>query len=190
MPDERTTLICNWPEGKRRPVIAAPYAEEGWPGIEYQVAAHMQSVGMFDEAKTLVQAVRDRYDGFRRNPFSEIECGSNYARSMASYSLVLACSGFVYDLPRKHLGFVPKDPKVERKYFWSVDTAWGNYTQVDEKRVFSIVDGAVTLQSFESDCAIKEAYLNGQKIAIEKSGCIVVFQQEIALKAGDELTLL
>ena len=46
------------------------------------------------EGVTVVKAVRDRHDGIRRNPWNEFECGSNYARSMASYALLNAFSGF------------------------------------------------------------------------------------------------
>lgn len=189
MPDERTTLICDWPDGVKRPLIPAPYSEEGWPGIEYQVAAHMQSVGMYDEALTLVTAVRDRYDGFRRNPFNEIECGSNYARSMASYALVLAASGFKFDLPNKHMGFVPSDREENRKYFWSVDTAWGIYTQKGAHRVLRVLEGQLTLISFESDFPVGKVLLCGQEIAVTKEGNSVVFNREIILQASHELVL-
>ena len=41
-------------------------------------------------AAKLVKYVRDRYDGRRRNPWNEMECGSNYARSMAAWNCLLA----------------------------------------------------------------------------------------------------
>ena len=58
-------------------------------GYEYQVACHMIQEGMVAEGLEVVQAIRDRYDGFKRNPWNEIECGNNYARSMASYALLI-----------------------------------------------------------------------------------------------------
>ena len=105
--DEAGAVICAWPPGSERPAIAAPYAEETWSGCEYQVAAHMIQEGLVDEGLRLVRAVRDRYDGEKRNPWNEFECGSNYARSMASYSLLLAYSGFSFDLTRGKIGFAP-----------------------------------------------------------------------------------
>ena len=41
MADESATVICEWPNSKRKPVIAAPYSEESFHGMEYQVASHM-----------------------------------------------------------------------------------------------------------------------------------------------------
>ncbi len=45
-------------------------------------------VGERDLAERIVRGVRARYDGTRRNPFSEIECGAWYARSLAAWSLL------------------------------------------------------------------------------------------------------
>lgn len=189
MADERTTLICEWPEGKYKPVIPAPYTEEGWPGIEYQLAAHMQSNGMYDEALTIVRAVRDRYDGFRRNPFNEIECGSNYARSMASYALLIAVSGFCFDLTQGMIGFVPHDPAEDRRYFFSVDTAWGTFAQKGDARTLSLEKGTLTLRSFRSDRPIHQVLLNGEPIPAAADGNSIVLSAPLPLKAGDKLTL-
>lgn len=51
-------------------------------GFEYQAAIHMLQLGRLEEGFAMIAAVRRRYDGVRRNPFNEMECGSNYARSM------------------------------------------------------------------------------------------------------------
>jgi uncharacterized protein (DUF608 family) len=98
--DEAGTVMFDWPEGKYKPVIPMTYAEETMHGFEYQVACHMIQEGMIKEGVELVKAVRDRYDGRTRNPWNEIECGSNYARSMASYALLNAFSGFSFDMSR------------------------------------------------------------------------------------------
>ena len=67
-------------------------------GYEYAAAIQMIQSGLVDEGMAVVTAMRDRYDGEKRNPWNEFECGSNYARSMASYSLLNAFSGFQFDM--------------------------------------------------------------------------------------------
>jgi len=59
------------------------------------------------EGLEIVAAIRDRYDGEKRNPWNEFECGSNYARSMANYALLLAMSGFEYNMAEGRIGFDP-----------------------------------------------------------------------------------
>lgn len=103
--DEQGTVICSYPEGAKEPKLPIPYAGECMHGFEYAVAVLMMQEGMVDESLELVRAVRNRYDGKYRNPWNEMECGSNYARSMASYALLNAASGFEYDMYKKHLGF-------------------------------------------------------------------------------------
>jgi uncharacterized protein (DUF608 family) len=87
--DEAGLLLCSWPNGGRLrfPFV---YSDEVWTGIEYQVATHLAYVGLADEALAIVKGIRDRYDGRRRNPYNEIECGSHYARALAAYGLLLA----------------------------------------------------------------------------------------------------
>ena len=82
---------------RRAAALPFVYADEVWTGIEYQVAAHLIYEGCVEEGLEIVEAVRDRHDGVRRNPWDEVECGHHYARSMASWALLLALSGFHYD---------------------------------------------------------------------------------------------
>ena len=89
-------------------MVAAPYAEEVWTGIEYMSASHMIMRGLVDEGLDVVRAARDRHDGARRNPWNDIECGSYYARSMSAWQLVNAWSGLQRRLRRRPLGFAPK----------------------------------------------------------------------------------
>jgi non-lysosomal glucosylceramidase len=73
-----------------RPVVPLRYCDEVWTGVEYQVAAHCFYEGLDDEGLAIVRGVRERYDGNRRNPFNEIECGDHYVRAMAGWSLLSA----------------------------------------------------------------------------------------------------
>jgi uncharacterized protein (DUF608 family) len=87
--DEGGLLLCSWPRGQR-PLLPFVYSDEVWTGIEYQVAAHLIYEGSVEEGFRIVRAVRNRYDGERRNPWNEVECGNHYARALASWSLLLA----------------------------------------------------------------------------------------------------
>ena len=85
--DEAGTVICSYGEGER-PAIPFPYWSECMTGFEYQLAVLLLDYGYRDEAIKVVKGVRDRHDGRRRNPFNEPECGSFYARAMASWALL------------------------------------------------------------------------------------------------------
>jgi len=73
------------------------YCDEVWTGIEYQVAAHAIIEGEVETGLRLAKALRDRYDGSRRNPYNEIECGDHYSRAMAGWSLLEALTGVRYN---------------------------------------------------------------------------------------------
>ncbi|WP_246531197.1 GH116 family glycosyl-hydrolase [Streptomyces bathyalis] len=90
--DDAGLLLCTWPRGGR-PRVPVRYADEVWTGTEYQYAAACLAEGLRDEALSVVSAVRARYDGLRRNPFNEIECGDHYSRAMAGFSLLDAATG-------------------------------------------------------------------------------------------------
>jgi len=66
-------------------------------GFEYIAAVGMIQEGMFDEALECVTNIRNRYDGYKRNPFDEAECGHHYVRAMASWGLLLAMTEYHYD---------------------------------------------------------------------------------------------
>ncbi len=122
--DEAGLLLCTWPQGGR-PGHPSVYADEVWCGIEYQVASHLIYEGLVDEGLAIVKGVRDRYNGVRRNPWDEIECGHHYVRSMASYALLLALTGFRYHHGLSQLTLLPKLPLNPFRTFFSTDGAWG-----------------------------------------------------------------
>ncbi len=130
--DEAGLLMCSWPNGGR-PRYPFVYSDEAWTGVEYQVAAHLMYEGRFMEGLEIVEAVRARHDGVRRNPWNEVECGHHYARSMSSWALLLALSGVHADMGRKELAFAPAvgvSPEQNRfQTLWSTGRAWGVYIQ-------------------------------------------------------------
>jgi len=150
--------------------------------------------GMIEKGIELIQAVRDRYDGYRRNPWNEIECGSNYARSMASYAALLAFSGFQFDMPKKKLGF---NPIVDGNFscFWSIDSGWGTFEKTGTGNVLKLLYGTLTLS------CLKLKYIKPTSVLhIGKNGTIknvnfsledqdIIFQPEITLNAGEEIKI-
>ena len=143
--DEAGTLVCSYPEGVYVPSIPIPYCEETMTGFEYALAGLMIAEGYITEGENIVKAVRDRYDGGKRNPWNEIECGSNYARSMASYALMPIYSGFTYDMTKKHIGFAPI--QNNGKYLLSVCNSWGYVEFCDGTCAISILGDTLTLNS-------------------------------------------
>jgi uncharacterized protein (DUF608 family) len=123
-------VCCTWPRGGR-PEKVPPilYCDEVWTGIEYQVAGHLMYEGMTDEALKLIAALRARYDGVKRNPWNEIECGDHYGRAMASWSALLAASGYRYHGPKGILGFAPRLHPDDFRAFFSTAQGWGRFSQ-------------------------------------------------------------
>jgi uncharacterized protein (DUF608 family) len=130
--DESGLLLCTWPHGGR-PKFPFVYSDEVWTGIEYHVAAELIYDGWLDAGLQIVKAVQDRHDGVRRNRWDEVECGHHYARSMSSWTVLLALSGQHADLGKTTLSFTPvveasTDPN-HFQCFWSNGRAWGRYRQ-------------------------------------------------------------
>jgi non-lysosomal glucosylceramidase len=128
--DEAGLLLCSWPNGGQ-PKFPFVYSDEVWTGIEYQVAAHLIYEGWMKEGLKIVKAVQDRHDGVKRNPWNEVECGHHYSRSMASWAVLLALSGFHCDLGKNEIGFEPKFEPSQDSFitFWSTGKGWGIYSQ-------------------------------------------------------------
>lgn len=126
--DEQGLVMCSWPQ-QGRPKFPFAYSDEVWTGVEYQVATHLIYEGLVEEGLAVVQAVRARHDGVRRNPWDEVECGHHYARSMSSWGLLIALSGFRFDMVKKEISFAPALDQGSFSTFWSTGVAWGTYTQ-------------------------------------------------------------
>jgi uncharacterized protein (DUF608 family) len=127
--NESGLVLCSWPNGGR-PRIPFVYSDEEWSGIEYQVATHLIYEGFAHEGLEIVRATRERYDGVKRNPWNEVECGNHYARSMASWGVLLALTGVRWSAPNGTLHLRPStavfDAAGEADFFVSTGSAWGS----------------------------------------------------------------
>ena len=88
-----TSLRMAWYDEKNMPKVPFPYYRETMTGFEYVVAALLAWNGERDEAERVVRDIRDRYDGFKRNPFDEPECGNHYARTLSAWTVFRAFKG-------------------------------------------------------------------------------------------------
>ncbi|HRI81765.1 MAG TPA: GH116 family glycosyl hydrolase [Opitutaceae bacterium] len=145
MGSEAGLLLCSWPRGGR-PTLPFVYCDEVWTGVEYQVASHLIATGRFRKGLEIVRAVRRRYDGRVRNPYNEYECGSYYARAMASYALLPACSGFRYSALEETLWFGPSVRTRPYAVFFSTATGWGRIVLKRDHLAVHVTEGRLRLR--------------------------------------------
>ncbi len=196
--EEAGLVICDWPAEKYKPVVPLPYSEECMNGFEYQAAIHMIQEGLIDEGIEIIEAVRDRYDGEKRNPWNEFECGSNYARSMASYALLLTFSGFEFNMAEGLIGFDPIQIKEgEFSSFWSVDSGWGLFIKkeniVELKVLFGELDIRKLKLPFVDDNSVKSIIINQESVSfnyVDGYINLIPLKQDQILKVKEGNSLL
>lgn len=151
--NEAALLMASYP--KSRPKDPFPYFTEVMTGFEYTAAIGMLYEGQTEDGLKCITNIRDRYDGQKRSPFDEAECGHHYGRAMASWSAILSETGFHYSGVSKEIRFGDKPGK----YFWSNGYAYGTVEisrkDGDRLLVLNILNGEidiskVTIEGFGS----------------------------------------
>lgn len=122
-PDEKGVRACSWPFGGE-PKLPFVYSDEVWTGEEYQLATMLCFIGMEQEGIEIVKNVQARFDGNRRNPFNEMECGFHYARSMAVWGVLAALSGMELNASGQTT-FAPKTKEDTFSSFYCDGRRWG-----------------------------------------------------------------
>jgi uncharacterized protein (DUF608 family) len=144
--DEAALLMASYPY--TRPRNPFPYFTEVMTGFEYAAAVGMLYEGLEEEGLKCISNIRDRYDGKKRSPFDEAECGHHYGRAMAAWSAALALTGFQYSAVDRSMSF----DATEGKYFWSNGYQYGTVEIKDnrEEKLVSLhsMNGELTLQYF------------------------------------------
>lgn len=186
--DEPGLVLCSWPNGGK-PHFPFVYSDEVWTGIEYQVATLLVYQGKVDEAVELVSAVRRRFDGIRRSPWSEMECGFYYTRAMASWGLLIAMSGFECDASRGIMRFMPQQEKGQ--FFWAMKGAWGSVNfetnSVELKPGFgNLTLNAISIPGAERAQGIS---LNGARLDFENKNGTLELAETVRLTADDVLKI-
>jgi non-lysosomal glucosylceramidase len=115
-------------------------------GFEYTAAVGMLYEGLTAEGLESISDVRARYDGRKRSPFDEAECGHHYARAMAAWAAVLAMTGFHYSAISETMTFKAQ----EGTFFWSTGYAYGtckiSKAGKEWKTSFQVLGGKVNVK--------------------------------------------
>ncbi len=141
--NESGMILTAYPDPSKRPAVPLSYGFEAWTGLEYTAATGMIYVGMKEDALKIISDTRSRYDGYKRNPFNEEECGNHYARAMAAWSAFIAFSQF-------HYSAVDKDFTITAgpgNYFWSNGYSWGIATVSNHAVSISVHHGKLDIRS-------------------------------------------
>jgi len=199
--DEAGLVVCEYPHGER-PEVPFPYFAEVWSGSEYAMAALMIYMGMTAEGIQIVENTRRRFDGEKRNPWNEAECGYHYARPMSSWAPFLALSGFRYDAVEKAVVAQPLINQEDFSSLWSSGTAWGSYSQGVQKGrtrfTLSVEEGSiacrkVTVLAQRSAGSSRTGKIGNKPLPyeIQQKGDEITFffTPEVTLRAGDQLAL-
>jgi hypothetical protein len=151
MGDEAALLMASFPYG--RPEVPFPYYSEVMTGFEYTAGNGMLYEDMQEEGIKVITNIRNRYDGKKRSPFDEAECGHHYARAMTAYGAVLALTGFHYSGVEGNMKFNPLDGK----YFWANGQTYGT---IEQERSESTVRIKINVLG-ENPLLLKEFELRG-----------------------------
>ena len=196
--NEAALVICDYGKAER-PHTPFPYFAETMTGFEYTAAVLMMSWGMMEEGLECVRNTRLRYDGEKRNPWDEAECGHHYARAMAAWSAVVALSGFSYDGAKAKVAAVPLVPQANFQCFWSTGTGWGTYSL---RRQAGITLFAVKVLAGTLACRSCEIVAPGTTVSVESAGrtvenqvarheeqMVVTFSETLRMAAKDEIRI-
>ncbi|HEY8457405.1 MAG TPA: GH116 family glycosyl-hydrolase [Actinopolymorphaceae bacterium] len=158
--DEGGLLVASYPRGNR-PDRPFPYFAEVWTGLEYTAAVGMILDGMTEQGISVIETVRRRFDGRRRNPFNEAECGHHYVRAMASWGAIPALTGFLYDGIEQSMRFAAADTSTGQptRWFWSNGYAWGT---VEQRPTADGIE--VTLTVVEGSLRLRRLLLSGMGV--------------------------
>jgi hypothetical protein len=156
---------------KDRPKNPFPYFTEVMTGFEYTAAIGMLYDGQGHNGLTCITNLRNRYDGMKRNPYDEAECGHHYGRAMISWGEILALTGFHYSAINQEISFAAKDGSS----LWSNGYAYGmvSVKQAGAKK-------SVTLSVIKGEASFKTFTLNGYGKK--------VFDNPVRVEQGKKLT--
>ncbi|MFP4027868.1 MAG: GH116 family glycosyl-hydrolase [Candidatus Brocadiia bacterium] len=196
--EEEGLVICCWPKSEDQNQMVHWFFTEFMTGFEYSAGNLMLYEGLFDEGLKVIRDVRDRYDGRKRSPWDEAECGHHYARAMTAWGALLALSGFQYDANDSSIQFLPAMDVDPFRCVWAAGGAWGTFemNRKSKKAEFSVLQGEFGIGSLHLPAgAVKkgQAVAGSQKPETEmetvEGRTIVTLTDPITLSAGETLVV-
>jgi hypothetical protein len=205
MPGEGGLIMCTFPHEGAEALTKIPkfiiYHNEVWSGSEYEATALMMWDGLVDKALAEIKTVNERYDGSKRNPWDECECGSHYSRALASYGVFVAACGFECDGPQGTMAFAPRVNPEDFKAAFTSAEGWGSFSQKYDgsgmNASLSLVYGKLRLKTLSlvlppgSHAQAVKAQIDGkdQPASVSRDGnrASVEFKSELHVAAGQTL---
>ena len=203
-------LMCTFPRGSQDAALGkgntfcASYFNECWTGSEHLLASLLMWEGTVDKALAEERTIDQRYDGAKRNPWNELECGSHYSRAMSSYGVFTAAEGFTYDGPHGALGFAPRVNPDDFRAAFTVAGGWGSFSQKRTSDAFSgLLDlryGGFSLATLtllpgsRPGGGTPSVTVDGKPVparsSLENGRLTVRFAPELLLSAGQKLAIV
>eukprot|EP00794_Sanderia_malayensis_P007677 gene7677-8513_t len=205
--DQRDTgyFLGHWDEGP--PKNQLYYTNEYcWSGVLHAFVGLCLYEGLTDIATTAVTTIRQSYDGTRRSPWNEIECGDFYARAMSAFLYFQILSGQEWEYAGKkaiNLKFAPKSAEKTFRGFFIVGSAWGQFSQIlnhsNCKGIakIEVMHGCLELASLALQCQAQNAVLTLNEnvlppVQMNKKGdgaLKLTFSKVIKVEEGSSLTV-
>jgi len=125
-------FIGFWDEGP--PKNQLYYTNEFcWSGVLHAFVGLCFYEGLKDIGLQALTTLRKCYDGTRRSPWNEIECGDYYARAMAAFLYFEIATGQEWEYATEtafKLKFAPRFTPEAFRGFFILGSAWGQYSQI------------------------------------------------------------
>ena len=167
MGDESGLIMASWPQGRLKTPF--PYFAESMTGFEYAAAIGMLYEGQTEAGLRCIRSIRDRFDGAKRNPFDEPECGHHSARAMAAWSAPMAMSRFHDDAPAGSLSFTG----APGTWFWSNGSAWGTCTTQGHTATLRALHGSLDVSSITLE-GLGSAGIPGGRVSATDASAVTV----------------
>jgi hypothetical protein len=136
----------------------------------------------------ILTGLRARYDGSRRNPYNEIECGDHYSRAMAGFSVLDAWTGAWYDAWAGHL----RIGLGAERYPLIAGRGWGEVTTSARTASFRCLGGEVPLTQVSVPAGvIGTVRVDGRPVTVETAagGQLVKLGDPVSVPEGGSVTV-
>ena len=171
--DEAALVICDYGKARRARAFPFPYYAEACDRLRVlrRRADDLRRHGRA-RASQCVENVRRRYDGERRNPWDEPECGHHYARAMAAWTPPRGARRVPLLRPRRVPPVQPLRPGARFQCFWSAASGWGTFTLTPRTFRLDVLFGSLEILEVSLPNNRKKTY--SDRIRLTESNPLVL----------------